>query len=110
MTEASNAGLDVSKVKTIRPEEYPEMTKQLLEWINTVREKFNSDKDFGFGTSLEMIKTKAKQFAAKLEAGGDSKYGKFTASTGWALRWTVRYKVTSLKLVGEAGDVNPDDP
>ena len=89
MKAASNAGINVDVMKTMRPEDYPELTAKLLEWITTVREKFTTDKvskllccvvdhcvycklmqqfsrfsqDFGFGTSLEMIKTKGKEFA-----------------------------------------------
>ena len=108
--EASNSGVDAANIKSIRPEEYPELTKKLLEWIENMRNKFNHDKDFGFGTSLEMIKKKAREFAREFIENSDEKYEKFTATNGWASRWVKRYSVSSVGLVGEAADVDPNDP
>ena len=55
-----------------------------------MREKFNNDRDFGFGVSLELIKKKALQFAKTFVENSDDKYEKFTALNGWASRWVKR--------------------
>lgn len=97
MKHVSNTFSGPAKKKTMKKAEFPRMEKRLYKWFMRMRSK-------NWPVSGIMLKEKAKQLQSEIY-GNEAK---FTASTGWLVKFKRRYGIRLLKVTGEKLSSQPE--
>jgi len=63
---AAKSGVDGSKRKMLRPDKYPDLTKELLKWCGKMQDKFRNVKQFNMVLSGAVVKVQAIKIAWKM--------------------------------------------
>jgi hypothetical protein len=103
MVEQLLSGTFGFEVRKRQPVHFPELEMEIVRFMEQVRARFPTMK---LPFTYRLLQTRAQQIYESLSPEVKAKYPPFVQSNGWAARLMARHSWTSVKLHGEAGELD----